>query len=213
MSKSEKSDRWAVRVDGEEDFLRECCKKFSEREEVETFLATFHVGKSKENTHCHFCVKNNKIIQKQTFALKVKEVFNVASKSDYSVKIWDGSDKALSYLFHEVPHNILANKGYSDEDIDKFIAMDAQIQVVVQKNKEKAGTKLVDKAIEHFSGQVPEKYEVFYHMMQLIKSGENYHPGTFMLKRFVEEVIIKLTPAGREFDNLVYAEFKSLFRE
>ena len=78
-------------------------------------------------------------------------------------------------------------------------------------NKEKASTRLVDKAIEHFGGVtvVPPRHEILLFMLRRIKDGESYHPGSYALKKFVEEVEIRLTD---NLEDYAYSLEKELWR-
>ena len=93
------------------------------------------------------------MLQKQSVDLRLKKLFDVNGNKEYSSKIWDGNidgEGAGSYLFHEddyTDEDILANKGYGSEKIDKLKAINKKVKEVVAINKQKASTKLVDKAL------------------------------------------------------------------
>lgn len=143
------------------------------------------------------------MLQKQSVDLRLKKLFQIeenvkGNNKKYSSKIWDGvidGEGAGSYLFHEddyTDEDILANKGYGSETIDKLKAINKKVKEVVAINKQKASTKLVDKAVLHFKDKSFDRLKILKYMLSCIQKGENYHPG-HRLKSFVEEVEIKLT--------------------
>ena len=79
-------------------------------------------------------------------------------------------------------------------------------------NKQRASTKLVDKAYEYFKGQDPTTFTIFHYMMKCIHKGENYHPGNFMLKKYVEEVELRPCENEEEVFALAQRTFNSLWR-
>lgn len=125
--------------------------------------------------------------------MRFKKLFEIKNKN-YCTKIWDGlrDAGASSYLFHEEQAPILVNKGWSDEELASAKATNAAIQKVVALNKQRAKTTLPIRAKEHFAGQRPSKREILQFMVELIHSAEVYHPGEFLLKRYVEEVELQL---------------------
>lgn len=196
MSKSERSALWFCRVDGEKSALEAAAKQMSHGLDVVHFLAAYHVGEKKENPHCHFVIKLSTTPQKQSFALRVKQMFKVEKKSQYALSVWDGDKEsgATGYLFHEDDAPIICNKGFTTDEIDAARRANAAVQKVVAINKEKAQNKLVDKAVEVYStkGEKPSRVEILEFMLLAIHRGENYHPGNFLLKKFVEEVELRL---------------------
>lgn len=195
MSKSERSALWFCRVDGEKSALEVAVKQLSQSLDVVYLLAAYHVGEKKENPHCHFVIMLSATPQKQSFALRVKQLFKVEKKSQYALSIWDGDKEsgATSYLFHEDDTPIICNKGFTTDEIDAARKANAAVQKVIAINKEKAQNKLVDKAIQAFAkGEKPRRAEILEFMLIAIRRGENYHPGNFLLKKFVEEVELRL---------------------
>lgn len=213
MSKSVKSSCWFVRLDGPEEFLRQKCGEMSKWLDVVALLATFHVGGKKENPHCHIVVETTTVIQKQSWAVRIKKFFNVEKSSSYSVVVWDGirDSGASAYLFHEGEDKILCNKGWSDDDLAAAKLHNAAVQKVVALNKEKASQKLVSRALEHFEGQSPQHYSILEFMLKECRDGGAYYPGEYKLKQYVEEVVLKLTDK-EEFDKLVSQVYSRLWR-
>lgn len=212
--KSAKGSNWFVRSDGSEEFLRQKCGELATWIDVKAVLAVYHVGGSKENPHCHICVETTSEIQKQSWDLRIKKLFGIEKRSQYSTKLWDGirDAGAASYMFHEGEAKILANKGWNEDDISAAKAHNAAVQKVVALNKERASNKLVDKAIEHFQKEeYPARIEILEYMLMECREGNNYYPGTFMLKKFVEEVQLKLT-SKQHFSTFVQSMADQMWR-
>lgn len=194
-TKSSRSKFWFVRIDGPKEFLTEKCKVLAGQIDVSACLAAFHVGDKKENPHTHIVIELTSEPQKQSFAVRLKGLFAIEKKSQYALDVWDGKRGAgaCSYLFHEDNVEILVNKGHSDEDIALARAANDAVKRVVAVNKEKASTKFVDKALEHFADSEPSERDLLSYMMGLCRSGDLYWPGTFRAKQMIEEVRIRMS--------------------
>jgi len=215
MSKSVKSNKWFVRIDGSLEEMTSKCITFSRCIDVVAMLAYYHTGSKKENPHIHVVVETQTIVQKQSFALRLKNHFtNIVKKTDYSCGVWDGNREmgAVSYMFHEEDVKLVVNKGFTDEQLRLASKANDAVQKVVAMNKEKASNKLVDSAVEHFKDQYPVKTDILAFMLRRCKSGDNYYPGEFMLKKFVEEVELKLVNEA-QFDGMVWSMSKRLWRD
>lgn len=211
-TKSTRSKFWFARIDGPEEFLRQKCNALAEQIDCISCLAAYHTGAQKENPHAHIVIELSSEPQKQTYAVRLKNLFNIEKRSQYSLEVWDGKrgPGACSYLFHEDDARILVRKNFTDDDIRSARDANEVVQRVIAANKEKASNKFVDKAIAKFpDGSTPR--ELLAYMLKLCKEGELYWPGTFRAKQLIEEVIIKTTP-DEEFEQLVdFMEFK-IFR-
>ena len=194
-----------MRADGPEEFLRQKCGELSKWIDVEAVLAVYHVGGSKEKPHCHAVIQLSSEPQKQSFDKRIKGIFGIEKRTQYSTKVWDGNRDvgAASYLFHESDERIIVSKAWSDDEIKAAQAANAAVQKVIALNKERASNKLVDKALEVFVGKSPTKLQILKFMLQACRDGENYYPGSYVLKKYVEEVELKLTTKD-DFD--AYAE-------
>lgn len=194
-AKSVRSKYWFVRFDGEKEFLRQKCEGLSRCLDTEAMLAAYHKGNTKENPHCHFVIELSAEIQKQSFAVRLKKHFGLEDKSrNYALDVWDGERGAgaCSYLFHEEDVCFLVNKGFTQAEMDMAKAANEAVQKVVAVNKEKASMKLVDRALEEFTGKLYSRTDILAFMIQLCRRGDHYWPGSFMIKKYVEEVEIRL---------------------
>lgn len=196
MPSLEKSASWFVRVDGPKSFLTQKCLSLLESVDTKRLLALYHEGEKKDNPHVHFTLETNTIIQKQSFAIRIKKLFEVASKSAYSITSWDLSDSANSYMFHEEAEDIISNKGYTDSDIQRFRNMNIQVQKVVELNKQRAPGRCVERLLNHFKDNdiVPSRADIIELILEWIRDGEMYEPGNFQLEKYMEEVYLKTRP-------------------
>lgn len=206
-TKAQKSSTWFARVDGNREFLEGKLKELAQQIDVEQCLAYHHLGGKKDNSHCHFVIRLSGSPQKQSFAVRIKKLFSIDKKSDYALDVWDGvkDTGAVAYMFHEENAIQLVNKGFTEAELEKAKTANEAVQKVVAINKERASTKLVDKAIERFKDETYEvsNVDILHFMLKEIKDGNSYHPGMYRLKTFVEEVSLKLT---RDEDMWGYAQ-------
>lgn len=195
-SKSVRSKFWFVRVDGPKEFLEKKAKELADKLDTVAILGAYHQGQTKENPHIHFVIELDSEPQKQSFAVRMKTLFNIekGKRSQHAIDVWDGKRGAgaCSYLFHEQDACIIVNKGFSDSDIDDAKQANEIVQRVVSVNKQRASHKFIDKAVVKFEGQYPKEKELLEYMMRLCKEGELYWPGTYRAKQLIEEVQIML---------------------
>lgn len=222
-AKSVRSTHWFCRFDGTKEVLTTKCAELESAVawlDVLRWLAVYHTGKRGENPHIHFIMELNGAIQKQSFDVRAKKYFDIEKKSDYSTKHWDGNlAGAGSYLFSDKDAEILRNKGFTEADLSEMREANDKVQEIVVENKKRASGKLVDKAMEWWSKEYPDKQfrsgsdqlRVFRYMLTQIRDGQNWHPGMFQIKKYVEEVTIKLC-ADSHWSEYVEHQFNQLFR-
>lgn len=192
MAKTQVSDKWFVRIDGNEEWLRPKLNTMAHWIDTQAILGVHHLGDSKENPHCHFVIHTSST-QKQSFALRVKKLFDIEKRSQYAVDVWDGVKVAgaVAYMFHEEDRPILVSRGFTEEEISLAKASHKATEKVVAVNKAKASGKLVEKALAHFEKQEVDKTTVLQYMLEEIQNGGSYYPGEYRLKSFVEEVMVR----------------------
>jgi len=216
--KSAKSKTWFVRIDGEEEYLRPKVTQLAECVDVVDLLCAFHTGTRKENPHVHMVITMLGEVQKQSYALRIKRVFEVVDRS-YALDVWDARRAvygAVSYLFHEEGAPIICKKGWTTDEIAEAQRIAATANTAIAESKDRASTKLVDKAIKHFEAikfldenhTVPTKLEITKFMFEAVHKGEAYYPGEFKMKQYIEEVQIKTTD---NLNNLIYYFYQRNF--
>ena len=208
MPQLEKSNRWFVRITLPHVLLKEKVAQLAWVDVVRILVVT-HVGEKTEKEHCHFCVELSSSLQKQSILARVKSIYGVSGNEQLSAKSWDGNSDACSYLFSDSSPEILLNKGFTESEISQFISRNAQVQVIVQENKKRASYRCVDRVVQRIqAGEVTRDYRpITIAVLELIRNGEIYEPGDFMIKRYVEEIMSKSAPTQEDWQN--YAEFRA----
>lgn len=193
MPSIERSDKWFFRVTVPHEFAKSEMSKMLQWIDLDTILGALHLGDKTENPHFHCVVKLTSQIQKQSFDVRVKKIYGVKGNNQYSSKPWDGDDSACSYLFHEATAEVFVNRGYTEQDLDRFKKLNDDVQKVVAVNKSRAAHRHVDRVIEKInsSGKEWSRWDILREFIERIKTGEMYDPGDFMLKRYIEEIMIK----------------------
>lgn len=143
---------YCVRVDALDGY-RDKLPLLSACQDYKSIIAVKHNGISKENPHYHLVVRTD--VQSQAFRVRMRKIFDQGKGNGHmSIKPWDGSNDAVSYLFHEddtaeviVRHNI------SDETIARARERNKQVQQLIQASKDKASWKLEDISYQYFSTQ------------------------------------------------------------
>lgn len=150
-------------------------------------------------------------LQKQSLDVRIKTLFGVKG-ADYSSKPWDGADAAGGYMFHDVEYISIANKGFTDEEIKRYIDLNQKTQKVIAINKEKGANKNVEAVLEIFKNDKPSKIEVATEFLRRVREGLMYDPGDWKLKSMTEEVLMKLCKNNEEFEVYCFTRLSNLFR-
>lgn len=211
--KSYKTSMWFCRVDGDESVLRPKVTEFGSKIDVVKMLCVHHTGCKKENPHIHFVVAISNPVQKQSFAVRVKNHFEVVDRG-YALTPWDGEHmgKCVTYMFHEENAPVLIHKGWSEAEVAELRGLGQTIATAVAESREKASQKLVDRAVHEFTEKrIPTRFEVLHYMMKEVHNKTAYWPGDFKIKQYVDEVIIKLTPL-KELEDLTWSLHNNLWR-
>lgn len=207
-----RSQKWFCRVTVSHVFAKSEMPKILAWLDLATILAVTHIGDKNEREHIHMVVSLSSELQKQSFDHRIKTIYGVRG-SDYSSKPWDGNDSACGYLFHDQNAEIIANKGYTPEDVERFRRINDDVQKVIEINNSRASGRHVDKVIQQVleSGSVWSRMEIMNEFIRRIRAGEMYEPGDYLLKRYVEEVYVKTIPE-EELSAYAVQRFASLWR-
>lgn len=208
-----KSDKWFIMVDSPRYVLRDLSGNgtimtMAQWLDIDTMLAVFHQGKTKENPHFHAIVRMKKILDKQSIHVRLKSLFGV-KKGQFSVQEWDGNDStagAGTYMFHEAGAEILVKKGYTAEQIECLRQKGCEISQVVEENKKRAEGRIPQRVLEKIkeSGSCWSRRQVVEEICRMVKEGECYMPkGDYQMKSYVEEIMLKQTETTEQFDRYV----------
>jgi len=199
MKKEASAKCWFGNCDGPKSWCEAKIREMAQRLDIVRIIGAYHKGSKGENPHFHFLLELQQPIQKQSFDKWFKAVCEIEGRGNkknksWSSKEWDGdaTKGATGYLFHEDEECVMFNRGFTEAQLAAAKEANKAVQAVVAINNERASVKMVDKALTYFDNQAPTRLQILTYFLKMIKSGENYHPGTFLLKRYVEEVEIKL---------------------
>lgn len=210
MPSVSKNTSWFVRVTLSHASIKEKIPEMMQWLDLEKCIAVYHIGEKTEKEHAHIALTLVREIQKQSLDVRFKKLFGVKG-AFYSSKEWDRDPKAIAYMFHEKDAPIACNKGYTDDDITKFKDINDSVQKVVAVNRERAAVKLVDRLVEEFKNREDvSEYKLFRYAMDLIRDGSIYHPGMFLLKKYVEQAYINVS-TETAFDSFVDKAYQNLF--
>jgi hypothetical protein len=193
------SDKWFVRVNGEESFLRQKCGELQQWATTVLIHAVFHMGSTREKPHVHIIHSLDKSLQNQSYSLKIKELFNT-SGTGYSATEWDGKyEGAGSYLYHEAHDDgdyalapVLCSKGITELHVNQMIEYSKVIKKLVEEKKKKASHTIVERCLEHFEeGDKPTARTIWEYIFYLIRNGDVYNPGQHHLTKYAAEVLQK----------------------
>ena len=150
-------------------------------------LAVKHHGKGGENAHYHAVVRT--IVKPQAFRVRMKNLFADGKGNEHmSIKQWDGSIDALSYLFHEEPDTLpMVVKGITQEFMHEIKANNKRVQKEVVLAKGKSSHLLLDVAYEHFSKLKGHHtaVEIGAYMLLNAMINDKYPPNPYLLRSMV----------------------------
>lgn len=213
MPQVDRSDKWFVRITLPHLILKEKVAQLLWVDVVKLLVVT-HVGDKTEKEHCHFVVEMSSNLQKQSLLHRVKKIYGVTGNEQLSAKPWDGNTDACSYLFHDPVAEIIHNKGYTDEDITAYRLRNESVQKIVAENKKRASGRCVDRALKAIAdGELTrDSVKIAMYLFKLIRDGEMYEPGDFLIKRYVEEIMSK-SVSGVEWEKYAVSRAEKLFPE
>lgn len=185
-----RSDKWFFRVTVPHEVAKSEMVKILSWIDLKSILVATHNGSKNENPHIHAVVELTSTLQKQSFDVRVKQIYGVKGNEYYSSKQWDGCDGACSYLFHEKDAEIICNRGYSESDIERFKKLNDDVQKVVAVAKDRASHTHVEKVLEKIklSGAKWNARQIFDEFIMRIYNREMYDPGDYQLRKYIEEV-------------------------
>ena len=143
-------------------------------------LCVPHTGKKGDNPHYHFAVTCD--YKQQALRAHLKKHFTKGRGNRHvSIKVWDGGDKACSYMFHEGTEPLM-KIGFSDRQIEDFKMMNERIQTDIKKN---APAKIVEDATEHFWGKNPSHATIFMWIMNRLRANGDWLPNKYQMDRWI----------------------------
>jgi len=189
--KSDKSTKWFVRVTAPWEHIEAKYKVLRDRIDHKSSAIGYHIGSKTGKAHCHIVLELVTELQKQSLDVKLKKLFDVKG-SDYSSKVWDGSKKTLSYLYHDKAGKVEINMPLSDEEKKEVENLVVVYDEIVTTAKAKASYKCVDVVLEAIkeSGKLWSPREIARYIFSGVRGGLWHPPGSLM-ERYVDEIRIK----------------------
>lgn len=197
MPSTNKSDKWFFRVTLSHENVKTLwtnALSTIKLIDMERCLIVGHVGEKTEKEHVHGIITLSKQLQKQSFDVRLKSIFNV-SGADYSSKHWDGGMEhgAGSYLYSDSNPVEIYCKGFTEDERSKFRECNQQVQEVVEEAKSRASGRCVDrtlKLIQESGGQWTRK-QITMKLLEDIRDDKMYECGDFVLRKYIEEIYAK----------------------
>lgn len=207
-SRSEPSKYYFVRVH-EMPGYKELIEAFGSDEDIENVLSLKHNGKDGENPHFHICLTYVNPMKIDAVRKRFATKFNKAKGQGHiSIKKWDGKEKALSYMFHEETQDIIVNKLYSDEDIERFVKADEEVKEVYATRR---GNSIFDDVEQRCMAE--DRYDEMFiisHYLHGLKEKGKMYPGDFRMKNIVDTIRMKkdIDSAAHEIYDRIYSRFR-----
>lgn len=121
--------------------------------DYKSMIALRHSGSQGENPHYHAVIQTT--VAGQAFRVRMRKIFDQGKGNGHmSIKPWDGSIDAISYLFHEDEESaILVLHNISDETVAQAKARNRQVTEMVQASKAKAAWHLEGIVLEQIKNR------------------------------------------------------------
>lgn len=195
MPSTKESAKWFIRVTGPHEHLTIKLNGVKEWIDLKRMAIGYHTGNRTGKEHIHIALELLKEVQQQTINKRMKKTFGVAG-SDYSSKTWDGSNKAISYLYHDEKGRVDFFKMELTEEEKVEIQRTHEVyKEIVQTAKAKASTRIPERILEEIkeSGEVWTMRKIITRILEGVNKSEWYPPGPQM-ERIVQEIRIKQDP-------------------
>jgi len=188
------STNWFIRITQPHEFIKIQLKDITTWSNVERVLVVSHVGEKTKKQHVHILLTLTKELQQQSVNVIFKKLFT--ETRCLSIKTWDGlttGQSALSYLWHDTSAEILFSKGFDDDTIESSKVVCAGVVEEVNRRKQRAPGHCVSKILDEIiaSKRIWNEEQIAMRILKLIRDGEMYEPGDFLIQRYVNEIYSK----------------------
>jgi len=170
--------------------------------DLEYYAIGYHTGSKSKKEHAHIAVSLQKVLQKQSLDTRFKKLFNVKGPN-YSSKLWDGSDKVLSYLYHDKAGKVDMGIPLTDEERKEVENLVTVYNEIVTTAKNKASNKLLDIVLDAIkeSGEKWSERRIIEYIIIRIRSGHSYSMPQIKLECMLQDIMLRQSPT-----DLVYGE-------
>lgn len=172
--------------------------------DYEGILGVKHYGSKKENPHYHLVIRTK--VKEQALRVRMKKLFPDGKGNEHmSIRTWDGDDKALSYLFHELQpdeqHILVVNKGLTPERIEELRQKNDAIKQLVATAKTKASWTLEEDVYNHLLPRAENlndfsEVDIATMIYEGALSSGKYPPQPWLLRAMVTRIRYRLTVAA-----------------
>lgn len=185
------STNWFIRITQPHEFIKIQLTGIEGWSNLERVLVVSHVGEKTKKQHVHILLTLIKPLQQQSVNVIFKKLFT--EPRCLSIKIWDGNivgESALSYLWHDASAEILFNKSFDDDAIKDSKLVCAGVVEEVNKRKQRAPGHCVSRILDEIiaSKVVWSDDRICMRILTMIREGEMYEPGDFLIQRYVNEI-------------------------
>lgn len=152
-------------------------------------LGAFHLGKKKNNPHWHFCITCDWTNVPALRAHLNKHFTLAKGNTHISLKDWDGSAKACSYLFHEECTDPVIQKGYTEDEVLEFQQQNHEIQEKMLKPLQ-----VVEKVVHDMQEKYGikraayDKREIFDRVIQIYRAHSAWLPEQRQCLRLINKI-------------------------
>lgn len=185
-----RSYKWFIRITAPWEHIRSKLPEIKEWIDYESMMIGFHIGTKNKAPHAHFCISLKSELQKQSVDNRFRKLFDVKG-SLFSSKPWDGSIKAMSYLYHDPKGEVVNEMKLTEEELNEIKELNHEIQKVVEVNKGRASHKVVEYVLNEIGENQWTRYEIGECILRAVARGQFYDPGDFQLERYINEIELK----------------------
>lgn len=192
MPQTNKSTKWFIRITAPWSHIETKIKEVQGWIDLKGYAIGFHIGNKTKKPHAHIALEINTELQQQSLNARIKKAFDVG-KSDYATKVWDGTDKVISYLYHDKDGKVEFHKmEFTPERLAAIKQVAEVYEGIVVAAKEKASSRIPDKVLEAIreSGKAWTIREIARSIYARVSTGEFHSPGP-MMTRYVEEIYLR----------------------
>lgn len=188
------SNDWFIRITQPYDFIKVQLSDIQNWNNVTRVLVVSHIGEKTKKQHVHILLSLFSPLQQQSVNAIFKKFFT--EPRCISSKVWDGKtdgESALSYLWHDSSAETLFIKGFSSDEIENSKVVCAGIVEEVNKRKQRAPGHCVSKILDEIvaSKRIWNEEQIAMRILKMIRDGEMYEPGDFLIARYVNEIYSK----------------------
>ena len=163
-------------------------------------LYVHHTGKNGDNPHYHFCFTCD--YRKDALRKYLKSCFDLAVGNKHlSLKDWDGSIKACSYLYHEGT-KVTSIRGFSESELEEFQTLNetvkssqTKIPTVIKQCYERMQSKDIFGRLVYVRNSTEIDFQRHEHrrcfniLMDLFRENGDWIPNKFQFEKYITRVL------------------------